>query len=112
MVSAVARTARRITPVAIILPYDMSVEEMRVLQEFRRINAQTLTAEHVATIRHPAAAPGEVHGEALVRRGYLTRSDEGYTLTPAGQQFLAIDAKPAELPPKAPAAAPVEESKA
>ena len=96
---------------AIILPYDMSVEEMRVLQEFRRINAQTLTAEHVATIRHPTSGPGEAHGEALVRRGYLTRSDEGYTLTPRGQEFLAIDAKPAEPPQKPQPAAPAGESK-
>jgi hypothetical protein len=97
---------------AIILPYDMSIDEMRVLQEFRRISAQTLTAEHVATIRHPAAAAGESHGESLVRRGYLTRSDEGYTLTPRGQEFLAIDAKPAEPPPKAQPPAPAGESKA
>ena len=46
---------------AIILPHPMTVQEMRVLQEFRRVATETLNVTAIKAIKHPAGggdAPG------------------------------------------------------
>ena len=76
----------------IILQNGFTPQEIRVLQEFRRLNADTLTADQVKAIKHPAGG-----GEApagLVEKGFLTATPDGFTITQTGKDFLAIDARP------------------
>jgi hypothetical protein len=77
----------------IILPNDLTSQEIRVLQEFRRLNAETMTPEQIKAIKHPAGG-GEQPAAALVGKGYLTADAGGFTLTEKAKAFLAIDAKP------------------
>lgn len=84
---------------AITLPFDLSVQEMRVLQEYRRIGTESLPQEAIAAIKHPA---GDSSGLAasLAASGYVTKDESGYALTQKARDFLAIDVKPE--PPSAP----------
>lgn len=77
----------------IILPLDLTPQEIRVLQEFRRLNAETLTADIVKAIKHPAGG-GEAPAASLVAKGFLAAADGGFAVTPKGKDFLAIEAKP------------------
>ncbi|MFP5245496.1 MAG: hypothetical protein ACLGH0_02290 [Thermoanaerobaculia bacterium] len=77
----------------VLAPYNLTSQEIRVLQEFRRLNAETLTAEQVKAIRHPAGG-GEAPAAALAEKGFLTSGECGYTITPKGKEFLAIEAAP------------------
>jgi hypothetical protein len=80
---------------AIILPLGLTAPEIRVLQEFRRMNADTLSLEAIKAIKHPAGG-GEAPAVALVAKGYLQTSGaaDSFTVTPKAKEFLAIDAKP------------------
>ena len=78
---------------AIILPHGLTPQEIRVLQEFRRYNVETLTTEQVKAIKHPAGG-GETPAAGLVGKGFLTGNGEGFTLTQPAKDFLAIDARP------------------
>ncbi len=88
----------------ITIPHPLTAQEIRVLQEFRRMAADTLTGETIRKIKHPAGS-GDAPAKALVEKGYLTfdASGENYALTDKSKQFLAIDYKPIE--PEAPKAA-------
>ncbi len=77
----------------IILPLGLDSQEIRVLQEFRRLNTETLTAEQIKAIKHPAGG-GEAPAVTLVAKGFLTGNGEGFTTTQRAKDFLAIDAKP------------------
>ena len=77
----------------IILPNDLTSQEIRVLQEFRRLNAETMTLEQVKAIKHPAGG-GEQPAAALVGKGYLSADAGGFTQTEKARAFLAIDARP------------------
>lgn len=90
---------------SINLPHGLTSEEIRVLQEFRRLNAETLPLETIKAIKHPAAAAGEKPAASLVSKGFLTAEGEAFVLTPKAKDFLAIEAKPLYEEP-APAAAP------
>lgn len=79
---------------AINLPLGLSAEEIRVLQEFRRLNAETLPLDTIKAIKHPAGAVGEKPAVSLVTKGFLVAAEEGYSVTPSAKDFLAIDAKP------------------
>ncbi len=79
---------------AIVLPFPLSIQEMRVLQEYRRAAAETLTSDAIKAIKHPAGG-GEAPAQSLVSKGFLTTDGSaGYTLTEKAKEFLAIDAKP------------------
>src|SRR5438045_2008358 len=78
---------------AIVLPFTLSIQEMRVLQEFRRLGTETMTADAIKAIKHPVGG-GEAPAQSLVVKGYLSAGDGGYTLTEKAKEFLAIDAKP------------------
>ena len=79
---------------AIVLPFPLSIQEMRVLQEFRRVVTDTLDADAVKAIKHPAGG-GEAPAQSLVSKGFLTTNGSGgYSLTEKAKEFLAIDAKP------------------
>ena len=71
----------------------MTVQEIRVLQEFRRLSAETLTLATIKAIRHPAGG-GEGPAHTLAGKGYLVADGENFTLTEKARQFLAYDPKP------------------
>ncbi|HVE71466.1 MAG TPA: hypothetical protein VNI54_08870 [Thermoanaerobaculia bacterium] len=76
------------------LPLGLTSEEIRVLQEFRRLNADTLPPETIKAIKHPAGAIGEKAAASLAAKGFLAADGESYTITPGAKDFLAIEAKP------------------
>ena len=78
---------------AIILPFPLSVQEMRVLQEYRRIGTDTLAVDAIKAIKHPVGG-GDAPAESLVAKGYLNRDGASYSLSEKAKEFLAIDAKP------------------
>ena len=80
---------------AIILPHPMTVQEMRVLQEFRRVATETLNVTAIKAIKHPTGG-GDAPAIGLLAKGYLTSDDarENFTLTPKAKDFLALDPKP------------------
>jgi len=78
---------------AIVLPFPLSVQEMRVLQEYRRIKTDTLATDAIKAIKHPVGG-GETPAESLVAKGFLNRDGLSYALTEKAKEFLAIDAKP------------------
>jgi hypothetical protein len=77
----------------IILPNDLTTQEIRVLQEFRRLNLETMPVDQIKAIKHPFGG-GEQPAVSLVTKGWLTADPDGYTLTGKAKAFLAIDAKP------------------
>ena len=80
---------------AIILPNGLTPQEIRVLQEFRRLNADSLTLEQIKAIKHPAGG-GEAPAVSLVDKGWLETNGnrETFAVTQKAKDFLAIDAKP------------------
>ena len=79
---------------AIILPLGLTAPEIRVLQEFRRLNADSLSLEQIKAIKHPMGG-GEAPAVSLVAKGYLaTNGSESFSVTQKAKDFLAIDAKP------------------
>ena len=78
---------------AIILSHPMTPQEIRVLQEFRRIGTETLATAAIQSIKHPAGG-GEAPALSLVGKGYLTANGENFTLTQKAKDFLALDVKP------------------
>ena len=78
---------------AIILSHPMTSQEIRVLQEFRRIGTETLATAAIKAIKHPAGG-GEAPAVSLVQKGYLTANGENFTLTQKAKDFLALDVKP------------------
>jgi hypothetical protein len=80
---------------AIILPNGLTSAEIRVLQEFRRTNSETMTLEAIKAIKHPAGG-GEAPALSLVRKGYLEAAAPGdsFTTTQRAKDLLAIDPVP------------------
>ncbi len=74
---------------------DMTAAEIRVLQEFRRVTAETMSIATIKAIKHPTDG-GEAPALSLVEKGYLTidAARENFTLTPKAKEFLAYDPKP------------------
>jgi hypothetical protein len=77
----------------IILPNDLTTQEIRVLQEFRRLNAETMTADQIKALKHPFGG-GEAPAVSFVGKGWLTADASGYAVTPKAKDFLANDPKP------------------
>jgi len=77
----------------IILPNDLTSQEIRVLQEFRRLNLETMTTDQIKAIKHPTGG-GEQPAVGLVGKGWLTADPAGYALTEKARTFLAVDARP------------------
>lgn len=80
---------------AIILPNGLTTQEIRVLQEFRRLNAESLTLEQIKAIKHPSGG-GEAPAVSLVDKGWLETNEnrESFGTTQKAKDFLATDAKP------------------
>jgi hypothetical protein len=82
---------------AIKLPSDLSSEEIRVLQEYRRLGTAALALDAIKSIKHPAGGvDGEVSAAGLVAKGFLeaTGTDELFSLTEKGKAFLAVEPRP------------------
>lgn len=79
----------------IILSHPMTSQEIRVLQEFRRLTAQTLSLAAINAVKHPAGG-GDAPALSLVAKGYLTAeaSGDNFTLTQKAVEFLALEPKP------------------
>ena len=79
----------------IILSHPMSSQEIRILQEFRRIASDTMSLPAIEAIKHPAGG-GAAPLPALVLKGYLLADAAGqsYSLTAKGKQFISLDVKP------------------
>lgn len=77
----------------IILPDGLTSSAIRVLQEFRRLNAESLPAATIQGIKHPAGG-GMQPAVELAQRGYLAADGEEYRITQKGKDFLAIEAVP------------------
>jgi len=80
---------------AIIMSHPMTPQEIRVLQEFRRIQTDTMPIAAIKAIKHPAGG-GDIPVVTLVEKGYLTAdsSGENLTLTAKGKEFNSLDVKP------------------
>ena len=77
----------------IVLPFPLTVQEMRVLQEYRRVAAETMTLDAIRAVKHPAGG-GEAPAKSLVSKGFLAEGESGLSLTAKAKEFLAIDYKP------------------
>ncbi|MEO6258850.1 MAG: hypothetical protein ABIP63_00810 [Thermoanaerobaculia bacterium] len=73
----------------------LTPQEIRVLQEFRRLSAETLPLSAITAIRHPAGG-GEAPALDLVGKEFLTADAprENFSLTSKARDFLAYDPKP------------------
>jgi hypothetical protein len=73
----------------------MTEQEIRVLQEFRRLTVETLGVAAIKAIRHPAGG-GEAPAFSLVDKEMLTTdaARENFTLTAKSKEFLSHDPKP------------------
>jgi hypothetical protein len=80
----------------IILPAGLTSEEIRVLQEFRRLNAEALPAEKIKALKHPSGQGGEAPAVSLADKAWLEIDGprENYTLTAKAKEFLSHDPKP------------------
>ncbi len=73
----------------------MTPQEIRVLQEFRRIAADTMPIDAIKAIKHPAGG-GDAPAKSLVTKGFLSSDEAGqtYALTEKAKDFLAFEPKP------------------
>jgi hypothetical protein len=73
----------------------MTEQEIRVLQEYRRLALESLTIAAIKAIKHPAGG-GEVPAFSLVGKGFLTTdaTRENFALTAKAKEFLSYDPKP------------------
>lgn len=73
----------------------MTPQEIRVLQEYRRVGSTTMDIGAIKAIRHPVGG-GEAPAWSLVEKGYLVADAgrENLALTDKAREFLAIDARP------------------
>jgi hypothetical protein len=73
----------------------MTPQEIRVLQEFRRMTTETMALAAIKAIKHPVGG-GEAPALSLVQKGYLTADEarQNFTLTAKAKEFLAYDPKP------------------
>ena len=73
----------------------MTEQEIRVLQEFRRMTTESLAISAIKAIKHPTGG-GEAPALSLVQKGFLTADDarQTFSLTQKAKDFLAYDPKP------------------
>src|SRR5882724_9373542 len=73
----------------------MTEQEIRVLQEYRRVGTESLTIAAITAIKHPAGG-GESPALSLVEKGFLTTDParENFGLTVKAKEFLSYDPKP------------------
>jgi hypothetical protein len=74
---------------------DMTAQEIRVLQEFRRLAVETMAIAVIKALKHPFGG-GEAPALSLIEKGFLITdaARENFTLTPKAKEFLVYDPKP------------------
>ncbi|HUP47300.1 MAG TPA: hypothetical protein VNA04_00775 [Thermoanaerobaculia bacterium] len=84
---------------AIILSHPLTAQEIRILQEFRRLGTDSLPLATIKALKHPAGG-GEAPAQTLAGKGYLTAdaTGEGLTLTGKAKEFLSLEPKPLSAP--------------
>lgn len=75
----------------IIIPNGLTPQDIRILQEYRRMNTDSLSAEAIKAIRHPGGVPD---ASPLLAKGFLVADGESLSITQKGKDFLAIEATP------------------
>ena len=77
------------------IPDGMSPPEIRILQEFRRLEAEDMALATIREIKHPVAVDDAAVLE-LEKRGMVASSEDGssFRLTESGETFLARPAEP------------------
>lgn len=78
-----------------LMPNGLTAQEIRILQEFRRLGADDLSLEQIKAIRHPAGDP-EAPVWSLTDKGYLVPDDsrEMLKLTEEAKAFLSYNPEP------------------
>jgi hypothetical protein len=78
------------------LPNGLTPQELRVLQEYRRVEKDELTEEEIAGIKHPHGG-GVEPARSLAAKGYLEAAMEGtgFALTDKAKALLAEKPAPA-----------------
>ena len=71
----------------------MTAQEIRVLQEYRRVQSDSLPVATIKAIKHPAGG-GDAPALSLVAKGYLSAAGDAFSLTEKAKEFLAYDPKP------------------
>jgi hypothetical protein len=73
----------------------MTEQEIRVLQEFRRMAVESLGIDAIKAIKHPTGG-GDGPALSLVDKGFLSTdaARENFTLTEKAKDFLSYDPKP------------------
>jgi hypothetical protein len=91
------------------MPHGLVAPEIRVLQEFKRLNAESLPLATIKAIRQPFGG-GEAPAFGLAAKGYLEADgpSENFALTQKGKDFLAIQAVPETESPVSEGDTPVE----
>lgn len=76
------------------LPHGLRADEIRILQEFRRVGRGELSRAEIDAIRHPAGG-GEEALKALITKGFIEGAGgEAYRLLGKGEELLRIDSVP------------------
>ena len=75
------------------LPEGLTAQEIRVLQEYRRVEKQSLTNAEIEAIKHPAGG-GLAPAHALVGKGYLTSDGSAFHLADRASEILSFESKP------------------
>ena len=85
----------QLIPMAIILSHPLTVQEIRVLQEFRRLATGSMSLAAIKALKHPAGG-GDAPALSLAAKGYLAAdtAGENFILTEKGREFLTLDPKP------------------
>ncbi|HVR42224.1 MAG TPA: hypothetical protein VMS56_02165 [Thermoanaerobaculia bacterium] len=79
---------------AVKLPDGLRGDQIRILQEFRRLGARELAREQIDAIRHPTGGGADALN-GLLEKGYLRPSGEGgFALEPKSDEILGIDHVP------------------
>lgn len=77
-----------------VLTLGLTTQEIRVLQEFRRLGKTSMTLAEIAAIKHPAGG-GEVPARSLATKTYLTEQQDGsFVLTDLATPVLSYDPAP------------------
>lgn len=78
-----------------LMPNGLTPQELRVLQEFRRIGTEQMSLEQIVAIKHPAGG-GEAPAWSLADKGYLEADDTRQTLilTEKAKALLSYNPEP------------------
>jgi hypothetical protein len=77
------------------MPHDLTSQEIRLLQEFRRLTSKQLTRVQLEAVRHPFGKT-EPALAGLLAKGFVVAAEapESFALTEKGESFLAYDPVP------------------